>query len=92
MGVCIAFSVHHAFDLFPTEWTGYALISIPFYGWTPWLFHGYGLRLARTPACTLPLDWCKGGWMRCGICWDLSIFSHGPRQKNMLGSVLPLPS
>ena len=38
MGVSIAFSVHHAFDLFPTEWTGYALISIPFYGWTPWLF------------------------------------------------------
>ncbi len=38
MGVSIAFSVHHAFDLFPTDWTGYALISIPFYGRTPWLF------------------------------------------------------
>ena len=38
MGISIGFAVHHAFDLFPTGWTGYALISIPFYGWTPPLF------------------------------------------------------
>ena len=38
IGVSIGFAVHHAFDLFPTGWAGYALISIPFYGWTPPLF------------------------------------------------------
>ena len=38
MGVSIGFAVHHTFDLFPTGWTGYALISLPFYGWTPPLF------------------------------------------------------
>ena len=35
MGVCLAFAIHHAFDLFPKSWSAYALISIPFYGWTP---------------------------------------------------------
>ena len=38
MGVSIGFAVHHAFDLFPKGWMGTALISIPFYDYTPWLF------------------------------------------------------
>ena len=39
IGLCVAFAVHHAFDLFPKEWTGYALIRIPFLaGPTPVLF------------------------------------------------------
>ena len=39
IGLCVAFAVHHAFDLFPKEWTGYALIRIPFLvGTTPALF------------------------------------------------------
>ena len=38
MGVSIGFAVHHAFDLFPKGWTGYALISIPAYGQTSPLF------------------------------------------------------
>ena len=35
MAVCLGFTVHLAFDLFPTRWAGYALISIPIYGWVP---------------------------------------------------------
>ena len=35
MGVCIGFAIHTAFDLFPRAWQGYALISVPVYGWTP---------------------------------------------------------
>ena len=35
MGVCIGFAIHTALDLFPRAWQGYALISVPVYGWTP---------------------------------------------------------
>ena len=35
MFVCLGFVVHLAFDLFPARWTGYALISVPIYGWLP---------------------------------------------------------
>ena len=35
MSVCLGFVVHLAFDLFPRAWSGYALISIPVYGWLP---------------------------------------------------------
>ena len=38
MGVGIGFAVHMAFDLFPRAWQGYALISLPAYGWTPSVF------------------------------------------------------
>ena len=37
LGVSLGFAVHLGFDLFPKAWQGYALISVPFYGWTsPW--------------------------------------------------------
>ena len=33
----MGFAVHLGFDLFPKAWQGYALISVPLYGWTsPW--------------------------------------------------------
>ena len=35
MSVCLGFVVHLAFDLFPKAWYGYALISVPVYGWLP---------------------------------------------------------
>ena len=38
IGIGIGFAVHMAFDLFPREWQGYALISLPAYGWTPSIF------------------------------------------------------
>ena len=34
-GICLGYSIHMAFDLFPQAWQGYALISIPGYGWIP---------------------------------------------------------
>ncbi len=37
-GIGIGFAVHMAFDLFPRGWQGYALISLPIYGWTPPVF------------------------------------------------------
>ena len=35
MFLCLGFVVHLSFDLFPRAWMGYALISIPAYGWLP---------------------------------------------------------
>ena len=35
MFLCLGFLVHLAFDLFPRAWSGYALISVPVYGWLP---------------------------------------------------------
>ena len=35
MGVNLGVAVHLAFDLFPRAWKGYALVSLPFYGWMP---------------------------------------------------------
>ena len=35
MSLCLGFLVHLAFDLFPKGWSGYALISLPIYGWLP---------------------------------------------------------
>jgi len=35
LGVSLGFAVHLGFDLFPKAWQGFALISVPLYGWTP---------------------------------------------------------
>ena len=38
LGLAIGVAVHLSFDLFPKGWSGFALISVPGYGWTaPWL-------------------------------------------------------
>ena len=37
LGVTLGVAIHLSFDLFPHGWSGFALISIPTYGWTaPW--------------------------------------------------------
>ena len=37
LGVTLGVAVHLGFDLFPKGWSGFALISVPGYGWTaPW--------------------------------------------------------
>ena len=59
LGVTLGVAVHLSFDLFPNGWSGFALISVPTYGWTaPWFSWTWitvsmvtctylGLRLAR---------------------------------------------
>ena len=34
-GFALGMGIHLAADLFPKAWTGFALISLPFYGWLP---------------------------------------------------------
>ena len=50
MGVCLGVAVHLGFDLFPEEWSGYALISVPGYGRTPMVFSWAWIALSMT-AC-----------------------------------------
>jgi hypothetical protein len=38
MGFSLAAVIHLCFDLFPRAWAGFALIHIPFWGRTDWLF------------------------------------------------------
>ncbi len=39
-GISLALAVHFAFDLFPQKWMGFALVHVPWYGWTGGLFSG----------------------------------------------------
>ena len=34
-GFALGVAIHLASDLFPEAWTGFSLISLPFYGWLP---------------------------------------------------------
>lgn len=38
VGFSLAVAVHLCFDFFPKGWSGFALIHVPFYGWTNALF------------------------------------------------------
>ena len=72
-GIGIGFAVHLAFDLFPQSWQGYALISIPWYGWIPpvasWIWiaatmllcMGFTVKLVRHLADGLILVLALGG-------------------------------
>ena len=88
----IAFSVHHAFDLFPTEWTGYALISIPFYGWTPWLFSwiwiAFSMYACMYLAAQLVRGWLDTVWYLLGF---ICIFTWtAPKEHTWFGPAVTL--
>ena len=34
LGLTLSVAIHLSFDLFPKDWSGFALISVPAYGWT----------------------------------------------------------
>ena len=64
MGVGLGFAVHMAFDLFPRSWQGYALISIPGYGWVPawmsWILIAFTLLVSVAFAIKLVRHWGDG--------------------------------
>ena len=53
LGVTLGVAVHLSFDLFPSGWSGFALISVPGYGWTPPWFSWTWIAVS-TVACTYP--------------------------------------
>ena len=68
-GFALGVAVHLAADLFPKAWTGFALISLPFYGWLPatasitWLVCSVAVCLGLA---VRPVLWRGGGAERGG--------------------------
>ncbi len=64
MGLALGYTVHLAFDLFPRSWQGYALISIPGYGWIPsiasWIWIALTVLLCMVLAIKLYRHWGDG--------------------------------
>ena len=51
LGVTLGVAIHLSFDLFTKGWSGFALISVPGYGWTaPWF--SWTWIIISTVACT----------------------------------------
>jgi len=52
LGIALGVAIHLSFDLFPRGWSGFALISLPGYGWTaPWF--SWTWITVSTVVCTL---------------------------------------
>ena len=51
LGVTLGVAIHLSFDLFPSSWSGFALISVPSYGWTASWFSWTWIAIS-TVACT----------------------------------------
>ena len=58
-GIGIGFAVHMAFDLFPRGWQGYALISLPVYGWTPSVFSWVWISATMLVCFSLAIKLCR---------------------------------
>ena len=58
-GIGIGFAVHMAFDLFPQAWQGYALISLPVYGWTPTVFSWIWISATMLISFGLSIKLCR---------------------------------
>jgi hypothetical protein len=51
LGLALSFAIHLSFDLFLKGWSGFALISVPIYGWTAQWFSWTWIALS-TFVCT----------------------------------------
>ena len=70
LGVTLGVAVHLTFDLFPKGWSGYALISVPSYGWTaPWF--SWAWIAVSTVTCT----YLARRLVRSGLDSSLFVFS-----------------
>lgn len=61
LGVTLGVAIHLSFDLFPKGWSGFALISVPSYGWTaPW-FSWTWIAFSTVVCIYLALRLVRGG-------------------------------
>ena len=93
MGVSIGFAVHHAFDLFPKAWTGYALIRIPFLaGTTPVLFSWIWIAFSTLACAYLAARLVQGRldklWYLLGFIYIFMVTV--PKEGAWLGPVVTL--
>lgn len=59
VGIGIGSAVHMAFDLFPRAWQGYALISLPVYGWTHPVFSWIWLSVTMLIFFSIAVKLCR---------------------------------
>lgn len=60
LGLTLSFAIHLSFDLFPRSWSGFALISVPTYGWTTSWFSGTWIALSMVACTYLALKLVRG--------------------------------
>ncbi|HIC25699.1 MAG TPA: hypothetical protein EYO82_07300 [Gammaproteobacteria bacterium] len=71
LGLAVGLAVHLSFDLFPKGWSGFALISVPGYGWTaPW-FSGAWIAISTVFCTHLAIRLVKNGFDGCILIMSL---------------------
>ena len=60
MGVTLGVAIHLSFDLFPGSWSGFALISVPSYGWTASWFSWVWIAISTVACIYLALRLVRG--------------------------------
>lgn len=92
MGGCLAFAVHHAFDLFPVGWGGGALIQVPFYGSTSatfsWLWIAFSILAGTYLAAQLARGVVDVGLYALGV--GYMFISTVPKEHTWLGPAIAL--
>ena len=69
--MAVGLAVHLSFDLFPKGWSGFALISVPGYGWTaPW-FSGAWIAISTVFCAYLAIRLVKNGFDGCLLMMSL---------------------
>ena len=81
LGLAIGLAVHLSFDLFPKGWSGFALISVPGYGWTaPW-FSGAWIAISTVFCAYLAIRLVKNGFdgflLMMSLVWAFGYISIG---------------
>ena len=60
MGLTLGVAIHLSFDLFPSSWSGFALISVPSYGWTASWFSWTWVAISTVASTYLALRLVRG--------------------------------
>ena len=76
-GAALAVAVHLSFDLFPRGWSGFALIHLPTYGWTPplvsWVWIAISIIVCFYIALKSARGWIESTLVIVGI---LAVFGY----------------
>ncbi len=60
LGLTLGVAIHLSFDLFPSSWSGFALISVPGYGWTASWFSWTWIAVSAVACTFLALRLVRG--------------------------------
>ena len=60
LGLTLGVAIHLSFDLFPSSWSGFALISVPSYGWTASWFSWVWIAISTVACIYLALRLVRG--------------------------------